>query len=375
MPSRHHKPTLHHRVATKLKEYIRAHHQPGEALPPVRELSAKMRVSTPTLRAAQALLCQEGYLQPMHGSGVYVLDRVVTNLVALVSDLDVLHPGVSQFFRGMLHHLRGFFAENGVRTRLYLGEIQPGEPYKDPSCREFVADVLAHRFDGIVAVATDPLPVWMKGAEQFDIPVVGGNHRFRQWVSLDNQQLIREGLGILREQGARRVAVLAWGDSGGAGGFPKALQDAGLSTREGWIRTDVHPSLPGGGWEEFREVWSAHAEKPEGLLIADEMLYAQALLAIQELGLRIPEDLRIVASVNRGAGLVHPFPVTLMEFDPKEMAEAMGGMMLKLLRREKVSPAQVVLQPRVVKVTPPQPPSILTANPPSSPQKAGKPQS
>jgi DNA-binding LacI/PurR family transcriptional regulator len=96
--------------------------------------------------------------------------------------------------------------------------------------------------------------------------------------------------------------------------------------------------LSGAGWEEFREVWTARRERPDGLLVTDEVLFDEVQVAIRELGIRVPEQLRIVTHANKGLDRRYPFPVTLAQRDTRRYAETLGDMLLKRMRGEPVEP-------------------------------------
>jgi DNA-binding GntR family transcriptional regulator len=49
-------------------------YQPGEKLPPIRELAAELRVGQSTLKSALVLLQRDGWTRGQQGDGVYVAD-------------------------------------------------------------------------------------------------------------------------------------------------------------------------------------------------------------------------------------------------------------------------------------------------------------
>ncbi len=140
---------------------------------------------------------------------------------------------------------------------------------------------------------------------------------------------------------------MAWQEKDNSGGwvqvFRSSLRKAGVPIRDEWIRCEVHPSQPGAGWEEFREIWLASKEKPDGLLVCDDLLMRDATAAICEARVRVPDQLMIVTHANRGSGIHYPFPVWQMEFDPDEFARLLSEMLVKLMRKEIANPQAVTL--------------------------------
>jgi len=336
---------LSQQVAGELRKYIAAYCKAGEALPPVRQLMVELGISHSTLRSAQSLLAQEGYLDIRHGSGVYVCERAVTRRIGIYSELDLLQPRISTYHREVVRGLRRYFKERGVLADVYLGEAMIGQEEPDrPTANCFMEDVEAGRLDGVVFTETPTTEPWLKWSAGFPLPSVGGwwtPYRFQM-----PQDTMKVGVETLIGQGCRHLALLAWGHSADA--FEQCLTGYGLDYRSGWCRHDLEPSLAGAGWQEFREIWSAYPAKPDGLLILDDVLAEDAAKAIAELRIQVPEQLRVVAHANKGSEFGFPFPATRLEMDPAEEAEALGSMMLALLDGKPVAQPEKILTVKVV---------------------------
>ncbi len=87
-----------------------------------------------------------------------------------------------------------------------------------------------------------------------------------------------------------------------------------------------------------------------GLVVADDVLFDEAQIAIQEMGIRVPDQLQIVAYANKGSIKRYPFPVNLAQCDPERFAEVLGGMLLKRMRGEAVIPATELVPVDIVKM-------------------------
>jgi len=319
-------------VIKMLRTQLRAAYAPGDRLPSTEELHKSLGASVNTVHAALAVLASEGFVVPRHGRGVYVLPRAGETWVGILSELDILHPHVSGFSVRLPRAVRRCFHAHGIRTRLYVGDLEPGKDVSVP-CREFVDDLKAGRLDGVVTTDTLPNLEWMAIAAELGVPVAG-SRAYPCGVHMDVLEMVPEGVRRLYAQGCRRIAMLVWSGGPAVERFAAALESAGLPLRPRWIRQSLHPCLPGAGWEELREVWTAYPEKPDGLLFCDDQLFRDALPAILSLGKSVPGDLKIVSHRNRGSGLHAPFPVTWAEIDPDAYAEALVSQILRLIRTE-----------------------------------------
>jgi DNA-binding LacI/PurR family transcriptional regulator len=338
-------PTLASRVSDALRREIATKLKPGDTLPGMHALCRRFDVSINTVGAALEVLAREGLIDKRQGRSVRVAERPRNLPVAIYSELDLLHPRTSFFYRQLSRALREFFDRAGQESTLYMGRTQPGENPEEPTCRSFLNDLEAKRFAGVVFCNAAYTEGWGKWAARFPLPSVGA--WFQHSTVTDYAAMVAEGVRALTEQGCRRPALLAWGSANVAPPFQAAVKAHGLQYLPDWVRGDLHPQLSGAGWEEFREIWHARSEQPDGLLVCDDLLFEDAKTAILGMGIDVPGKLRIVTHANKGSGFHYPFPVTLLEVDPEADAVALGGMLLKLLRHEPVEPATVSLPFRI----------------------------
>ncbi len=320
----------------------------GTRLPSVRALAQRLGVSVPTLRAAQGLLAKEGWLAVRHGSGVYVADRRRSLRIGILSELELLDPRISPHFRAVAVGIRACCAERGLATQLYVGHAEPGLGRSDePTCPQFWSDVKDGKLAGAVILDTPATDPWYFRLQYCPIPLVGGLTNFE--VEVDFEGVTAAAVRRLAEQGCQRLGLLSWHSTEP---FLAAVKAAGVSTCDAWIRTDLDPAVRGAGWEEFREIWASHSGRPDGLVILDDMLFADAQLAIFELGVRIPQDLRIATLVNRDASPPVRLPVTAIEVDPVERANGLVEMLEQRLRGELAQPVTRRLSFRELELQP-----------------------
>jgi DNA-binding LacI/PurR family transcriptional regulator len=362
MPKPIDKRALDQRLADELQRDLLDGRRPGERLPPIGALATCYGVSINTLRTALLLLQGQGLVELRHGSGTFVAERPAPSPlrpaphIAVLIDDDILQPRTSWFFTGLTKMVRRRLRDRGVRSRLYLGFADRPESSSHLTCGDFLEDLDAGLIGGVIAVATLPHSDWVSRLRNADAPVVGmsgGSPGFHSRVHIDLHGMITDAVRALADEGRRRLALLGWsGHTPAVAGtdrdpFTAAFRDAcrgrGLVSRPEWIRMDIHPGLSGAGWEEFREAWTATQEKPDGLVVCDDMLFQDAAMAILELGIRVPADLAVVTHANKGSGMMAPFPVTRIEFDPADVAEAMVNELIRLRAGGEPTPEPILL--------------------------------
>jgi len=302
-------------VADLLRSEI-AKLDPGGRLPGMRQLRLRYQVSINTVGMALALLEQEGRVVRRTGSGVFVADRADVKRIGILSELDLFDPRIGPHWRSLAGAVKSGLEEAGHIAHLYVGNAEPGPGASDePTCPRFWEDAAAGRLDGAVILDAPSTLAWHRRVQACPIPAVGAWTTYG--ASADRTGITRAAVARLAAQGCRRLGLIAWH---GEAAFIEAVGMHGLTTCDDWIRTDRDPGIRGAGWEEFRDIWAARNGRPDGLVILDDMLFADAQLAMLELGVKVPETLRLAVLTSRHASPTLRLPLTAFEIDPADIA-------------------------------------------------------
>lgn len=344
---------LHRKIYGLLRREIVTGMKAGDVLESQNELARRFGVSFPTVREALSILAEDGVIERRRGSGTVVVDPHSNQHIAILSELDVTHPRAGYHFRRLTQQLRVWFDSNGYRVRLYIGRIEPGtsataawdDPVRGSSCPEFLEELDAGRIRGVVSIAGIG-KLLIRKLQDAGISIVGNDNWLDHSVNTQLADLVHLGIDHLLSIGRRKLAFMSWGN-------PKIILDAmrerNLQLNVQWLRTDLPPDSPGAGWEEFREIWSSPGkEKPDGLLVTDDVLFGDALHAIIDAHVQVPQELAIVTHMSGGAGFWAPFPVARIETDPDAMAAKMGQMLASLMSGEHSGPSQCIMPVRLV---------------------------
>jgi DNA-binding LacI/PurR family transcriptional regulator len=338
----------HERLADELRKVFQES-KPGSRVDSMEAIAAQYDVSVNTARMALILLQHEGWVRVRHGSGSYVSrpKSEPRRHIAILSEYNLLlSPRGAAFYHRVMHELRLFLKSKGQSSRLYIGHVMSERPPPDTlTCTEFLEDLALDRIGGIAALATLPFFSWTEQAKAKRIPIVGmhGWHfRFNGAVDPDFAGAIHDAVLSLVGHGRRRPAFIGW-DERGCAAFKTIVAESGLTADARRIRAGLKPLDPGAGWSDFREIWAASEEKPDSVIFGDDVLFQDALPAIQQADLRIPEELEIVVLANKGIPLPCPFPYTRLDCDPGELAAEMGRLLLQLMAGEEPSRRQIMI--------------------------------
>lgn len=345
---------LAERVAKQIQERHLTPVRAGQRLAGVRELAAELGVSVTTVRAAQALLANKGLLEIHHGSGCYVsrLNAVgAAPHIAILSEYNLLRsPRGAVFHAHVMDELRAFLEAKAHASQLYIGHVLSDQPPADTiTCSSFLRDLACDRIRGVAALATLPANSWTMQAKAKGIPIVGMgglDYRFSGSVDPDFAGAIHHAVARLVGSGRRRPAFIGW-DEGSCANFTRVVAELGMTPNPRWIRISLKPMEAGAGWSDFREIWAAGDEKPDSVIFGDDVLFQDALPAIQAASVRIPAELKVVVMANKGIPLPRPFPYTRMDCDPAEIAAAMGSLLLQCMAGQPPARRQISIPYRV----------------------------
>jgi len=322
--------------------------KPGDRLPSMREICRNYGVSINTVGSVVALLEQEGLVVRRAGSGVFVADRAARKRIGILSELHLFDPRIGPFWRSLAGKTKIALEAEGHISHLYVGNVEAGSGASDePTCPRFWEDVAAGRLDAAVILDVPATPAWKERVRKMPIPAAGPWTPYA--VEVDFLGIAQAAVARLAEQGCRRLGCMGWDNDAD---FVQAVQRHGLTTCKDWIRTNQNPDVRCEGWRDLRDIWSAKAGRPDGLVILDDMLFADAQLAMLEFGVRVPEEVRLAVVTSRGASPPLRLPLTAFEIDPAEVAAELVGLLGQRLAGESVAPVTRLVSFREVAVRP-----------------------
>lgn len=338
-------------VADRLRAEV-AVASPGQRLPTEAALAKRYGVSVNTLREGLSQLVREGRIDRRHGCGTFVTTSAARRHVALWFGLETSYP-LSNATQRLLCLLQDELFQRGVPAKAYLVTGVQREFSGDLVCEEFVRDVESGRVSALGVVTGRLAPSAWKAVRYLSVPMVGPSSADTPptvATGVDWKRLTQRAVNRLRSLGCRRVACLTWLDERSSSQsrsqltlFQDALTAAGLAFEPRWVAGNMHPTLPGAGYELFREIWSARAEKPDGLFVGDDVLLPDLVSAVLELRVAVPEQLKVVITANRGVTPCPHFPTDRLDVDLADHARITADLLARLSRREPVAEHAVEL--------------------------------
>jgi len=109
------------------------------------------------------------------------------------------------------------------------------------------------------------------------------------------------------------------------------------------------------GYRTATEVFGApRREWPDGIVVTDDMMTRGALVALQNMGVRVGEDVEIATHANRGskALLGYDHRLTLVEVDPARVVSKMFGLLETLMDGGLPAKRLYTITPRLRQLSP-----------------------
>lgn len=322
-------------------------HQLGPAgkFPTVLQLRDTLGVSVATLNSALGELEAQRLISRKHGVGIYVSSQLHHRAISLICDPSFFCvAGASPFWGMLVEQARGRAQEKQEELSFHftMSPRDNGAPLHDGLLNE----IRLGRVDGVLAVG-----VTQEVADCLlihRVPLVAFAGPARWVVGLDGAENVRLGTRELIRQGCRRIGlwspVAPFRHSDGRAAWPpesviafqKILSEHGLAYDATLVKQNLHLIPPGGGYttethqeQGYRtalEVFGpSHPERPDGLVITDDMMTNGALGALRNRGVRIGRDVKIASHANVGSTVLlgSENDLTLIEVDPAEIVRAM----------------------------------------------------
>lgn len=225
-----------------------------------------------------------------------------------------------------------------------------GNSENDPDLEtRYVEEFVERRVDGLIAVAN--VAGWAKRVPM-DLAVVALDRYPPRWpfdaVRVDNEAGMEVIVGHLVGLGHERIGFIGGDQVSTAGlqrarGFARALRHRNLEPA--WLSTGMF-SLESGRLQTERLLARPPRERPTAIVAANDLLALGALLACQQAGVAVPEELSVAGFDDIPfAALARPSLTTVRQPIDELGAQATRLVLERIQGNAPTSPRRVVLRP------------------------------
>ncbi|MDB6028205.1 MAG: transcriptional regulator [Verrucomicrobiales bacterium] len=324
----------------------------SESLPGERELSARLRVSRPTLRAALELLRREGRLDVAQGQRRRIRQKLEsttkpkdTKRVVLLTPLPPHR--MPPFVMFWVDELRQHLAEEGFDLEIQVSPIAEAS-HPERQLERLIKDVPAAAW--VLFLSSEPMQRWFAACA---LPCVVAGSCFPDValpsVDIDSQATCRHSAGLFITRKHSHIALLlpdshTAGDQASEAGFREG------AAVNGKIRTTVahHDGSIASVCKKIDSLMS-HANPATAILVARSAHALTTFTYLQRKGLRLPQDVSLISRDNdQFLDFVVP-RITRYACNPVTFARRVSRIVLQLTKEGSVSKRQVLLMPELIK--------------------------
>ncbi len=332
--------------------------EPGQTLPPVRQLANQLAVNLHTIRKAYLKLEEDGFVRTSQGKRAVVISYTSSSLAEMAGaqrshTVGVILPKlVNPFYHKFLDGVDEIARKAGSMVFVCSSREDPEQAFR------YLSQLSAKHVDGIILVSQDlgeNLPHVRAEHEQNALPIVtvdcpGAD---RDCVLLDLENAGYLATHHLVEHGHRRIGLLTFHHEASNvtpvnNGYKKALREAKIEPDPRLV-VRVNGFDMGSGEAGMHEFLTRET-CPSAFFAISDTLALGAIKALKSRGLHIPEDVAL-ASFNDidFAELVYP-PLTTVAVPVRDMGMKAMEMLQEMIAgsmpggRTVVLPASLVIR-------------------------------
>jgi DNA-binding LacI/PurR family transcriptional regulator len=330
----------------------------GASIPSTKALAAAWCVFPNTVKLALDPLVKEGLLDRRQNRGTRVLDghRKIRRL-GIYENFGSIPASDRDFLVSIQVELAQVLEKQNAELKIWI------DSKKSPkSLPENLIEACGKReIDGVVTI--HPSKDILKAMKSLPVPFAALTS-YRECpprLEFRYADLVESAVRRLAERDARRVAVISNVIPEPATEissrqdvshfyeiFAETAASLGLETRPEWL---IHPAskkpnfeIERFGYEAIKTLWKRQ-DLPDGLFIYPHTAVRGSLTALLELGVKIPEELQLVAHGNIETPILTPYPVDWITSSSHEIVQSMVKQIQTVLDGTPAKPIRLTHRP------------------------------
>lgn len=296
--------------------------KPGSQLPTYVELERQYGVSRTTLQQVMGRLKRDGFIQSEERKGLFVASR--PSHLARYALIYPEHEGDNRFWTILAREAASLVSDRQGELVVFR-DIRTNSPNGADVVR-LQQETKARRLAGLIFVTPqDDLPSIFSGSPVFEDPALPriaiGTDPIPGTLplNLDNGSWVERALERLVARRCKRIAWLAAGDLMENKYLLPALAKRRLNVPPAW-RIPLGLSCPQGANPVIQLLMSLPSSvRPNGLMIADDHLVEHVASGLVAAGVRVPDDMEVIAHTNWPWPAPAILPFMRLGFDTREV--------------------------------------------------------
>jgi DNA-binding LacI/PurR family transcriptional regulator len=229
----------------------------------------------------------------------------------------------NRFFGALNHEAAGLAQAMGRQLSVYYGADSHSN---HADYERLLADIKAHRLGGIMFATRPDL---LQGTPVLDEPkiprvaIMGPSKQYAMpQINLNRETLWERGAQALLAQGRRNLALLLTPvQTAEIEAVQKKMLDLGFNVPPQWVQGTPRQS-PVFTRNLTHLLFENGRNRPDAFFITDDNLIEPALAGLMDAGVRVPEDVEVIAHCNFPHAVPAAVPVRRLGFDARHVLQA-----------------------------------------------------
>ena len=301
-------------------QIVHGHWQPGIQLPTRTEIEGRFGAGPMTVQRAINYLAEDGFVTTRGSRGTFVTEQPPH-----LFRVGLVFPSApEQWNRNWLalNQEAQKYAESSTNQSLAFYYGVDGHSDSEDYQR-LLRDLENKRLAGLMFSFVPSMLRNTPVLETPDIPRVafGQNGELAlPGVNTDGAMWLKRALEYLDSRGRKRVAVIMPPTNDRENEWAQPIVEAGFETHLHWLQSVYLRDHVNARY--LVQLLMRCEEKPDALLIADDNLVERTTAGLLEAGIRVPQDLEVVAHCNYPWPPETHLPVQFLGYDARQILEA-----------------------------------------------------
>ena len=341
------------------REILTGRLAPGTKLPSNAELAAIWKTSARAIHSALGGLVVQGLIERKQRRGTFVRDLFQNSLIGILVGGNLIRD-TATFTRALCAEIQTQLEEYHFSCRVYddLWRESQAEEDQTPSLRHFLLDRKVYDFKGFVYIGTatiGSIPV----IDDLRPRVVHLDSTRGLDIVLDMGDFLTTTISEMTRRGHSNICYVRalWSSKLGQKATPiaTALAEAAVANSipnpelwDLWLECDA-TEIEERAYaiilaELKKKKWGAGGKTPDAIIVTDDVIARPLVFAMKDMGLRVPEDIKICTQASAGVEFFYGTPVYKYQFSTKALAKHLISLLQNRMIRLEDPPLPILLK-------------------------------
>jgi DNA-binding LacI/PurR family transcriptional regulator len=279
----------------------------GDRIPTLDVLCEHYAYSRMTVSQAARDLVAEGILETRGRAGTVVRRAPAAAAIGILANYATGGHDFAAYVHALTRRLSADLTAAGWPVRLYH-ETPDLLSVGGRPCSSLLAELDRHELAGLITVASN-LPEWERRhpTQRLALPTVNVSyHPSRHRVYIDFAAATTTAVAMLADAGCTALGLIGAPHPEVSEAFARAVARHGVATDDLWRHAEPQTLVTEAqGFAALHAIW-AQPRRPDAVFVPDDVAAKGVAQAAMALGIRVPDELRILYIANEGVDQFFP---------------------------------------------------------------------